>query len=113
MGLIKGQVPGSVQEWWIAQSLDKLQLEYFYQFQVFGGRQLAGGQVVDFLVLVGGAWVALQYYGGYWHKGELKGNDKLEEQALIAEFGYLVILTDADGESYDTIYAAVRRELRV
>lgn len=113
MGLILGQQPGSIQEWWIAKALDKLHLRYHYQFRVFGGRAIRGGQVIDFLVLMAPSAVPLQYYGGYWHRDELKNMERLAIYQLQAEFGRVVILTDVDGESEESIYAAVRRELNV
>lgn len=47
--------------------LDRWRYPYLYQESVFGGRNFKGGTVMDFLVDVGGAWVAILVQGNFWH----------------------------------------------
>lgn len=47
--------------------LDRWRYPYLYQESIFGGRTQKGGTVMDFLVDMGGAWVAILVQGNYWH----------------------------------------------
>lgn len=68
--LIQGQQAGSALEWNVSQALDRLGLKYQYQYWIGGGRSVAGGQVLDFLVYTPGLPTPLNVNGRYWHTGE-------------------------------------------
>lgn len=63
--LIQGKVPGSIQEVWVAQSLVILREPFQYQVVLYGGKQVRGGQVLDFLLTRFNTPV--QVFGDRWH----------------------------------------------
>jgi len=75
---------GSKEEQWIYNSLRKYKLEFFYQYEIYGGTLVRGGIVVDYAV-----WrpmlTGFEYFGEYWHSGQMGADDKLK---LIAEEQY-------------------------
>ena len=64
---VQGQ-PASSYEAFVAWALDKLDVNYSFQYAIGGGRGVRGGQMLDFVV-----WGPLIYVidvrGGYWHRG--------------------------------------------
>lgn len=74
----------SKEEEWIYNSLKKFKLDFFYHYEIFGGSLLRGGIIVDYAV-----WrpmlTPFEYFGPYWHAGQLGVDDKLK---LIAEEQY-------------------------
>jgi hypothetical protein len=70
--------------WWL---LEKLKREEFdYQSSIFGGRTELGGLVVDFLVDMGGYYVAVLVNGNYWHnKPEQRERDFLTKESVIGQ----------------------------
>lgn len=69
IGLIQGQIPGSRIEWYVALALNKLGLQYIYQYSIGGGRLFRGGQVIDFFVFTVPLPTPLFVQGDYWHRG--------------------------------------------
>jgi hypothetical protein len=64
--LIHGYTPGSKEELYLARALDIVGLDYEYQVPLRGGRAIAGGQVLDFLVYA--PWATpVPIMGGYYH----------------------------------------------
>jgi len=81
--IIQGQPAGSKEEWWTSQALERLGFEYQYQYSVFGGRSVRGGQMLDFLVYTPGKWTIVDVLGAYWHTG--KNEDRLSIQKVVVE----------------------------
>lgn len=75
IGLIQGQVPDSKEEWWISKGLDRLGLQYIYQYPVNGGRA-RGGYLIDFFVQTVPLATMIEPVGNHWHTGELGADDK-------------------------------------
>lgn len=71
MGLIKGMQPGSEYEWNTALALWSLNWDFLYQVDLAGGRDLAGGLVLDFLVKTEPAWTAMPVNGPHWHSPKI------------------------------------------
>jgi hypothetical protein len=69
-GLIQGQQAGSVQEWRTALALNRMKLDYDYQYSIEGGRT-AGGQVIDFLVDTVPMRTPLLVQGDYYHSNSM------------------------------------------
>jgi hypothetical protein len=113
--IVQGQVVDSKEEWYFAQALDKLEVQFIYQFQVFGGRDVRGGQVVDFLCVVPPCSQAVQIYGEYWHRDEIQGNERIYLNALEEYFGRenVHIILAGELKSVETAKAIARRELRL
>lgn len=86
IGLIHGNTPGSVEEWRTAVALDKYGWDYDYQVSYFGGRRVAGGQVIDFIVRTLPLQTPLQVYGRYWHGSAEAEKDRWQQALLSATF---------------------------
>ena len=101
-------------EWNVAQALDKLEIPYFFQFELFGGRSVRGGIIIDFLVLTRPLSTPLWVNGGFWHRGNQTTKDRLQ-QALVywimrGELNRAVIFWDQDCNTPDAALSSVRRE---
>lgn len=85
VGLIQGKSASDI-EMRVAISLDKFGWEYGFQVGVMGGRQVRGGQVVDFLVETRPLPTPLYVMGEYWHGGIQAERDKLMIALLSSAF---------------------------
>jgi hypothetical protein len=114
IGLINGQTPDSKEEWWVAKALWQLNLDFLYQFNLFGGRGVRGGQVLDFLVFTQPLSTALQIFGQYWHSGQMGSEDKFK-LALLEDYfagqATVEVLWAADLIDMDTTLVKVRELL--
>jgi len=61
-------------------------LGFDYQVPILGGRSVRGGFVVDFVARTPFEQPE-EVFGNYWHKGELRGIDRLRLAAERQEFG--------------------------
>jgi hypothetical protein len=108
MGLIQGLVPDSAEEWRVSLSLDKYGWEYIYQASVNGGRNMRGGQVIDFLVETAPKQTALYIQGEYWHGSKQENKDELLQAYAFGPLQLLVeILTGDQLETQEESDAAV------
>jgi len=80
-----------------------------YQEQLFGGRSVRGGIVLDFLVY-NPLSVAVMVQGSYWHEGELDGEERLVIARLQMLFDKVVQLWEPDMQTKESAIAANRRE---
>lgn len=111
IGLIQGMTPGSINEWFVAQALDKLNIYYFYQFTIDAGRSIRGGQVIDFLVFSAG-WVPVYVNGDYWHDIRHDPEMILNLAAARARFGREpVVLGEDETSTREKALNAVKREV--
>lgn len=74
---------GSKEEEYLYRALSKAQIQFYYQFPIYGGRRLRGGLVVDFVLLP--FFQPVEVYGEYWHSGQLGADDRLK-QALERQY---------------------------
>lgn len=108
--IIKGMQAGSKEEWYTSVALDRLGFEYEYQYQVFGGRSVRGGQVLDFLVFTPGIWTIVDVLGAYWHTG--KYEDRLSIQKVVVEKKWkLIEAWDYDIPSIEKAVSFLRARL--
>lgn len=78
---VQGQTIGSMNEYHLAQALDKLHINFIYQYDILGGRSRRGGYVLDFVLLeTSPGPKAINIQGAYWHK---KGADETFERITI------------------------------
>ena len=111
LGLIQGKTPDSKEEYWVAQALYKYEVEFDYQWEIFGGTSRRGGLVVDFVV-----WnpmqTPLEVNGNYWHRGEMEGGDKYD---LIAIEDYFkreaIVLWGEDMQTEEDVDNFVRQNV--
>lgn len=65
---VQGIMPDSKEEYFVAKALDRLKVDYTFQYSVAGGRALRGGQMVDFMIYTVPLPTPVQIKGEYWHK---------------------------------------------
>lgn len=83
---IQGIPSQSSAEVTVAQALDYYQLSYTYQYPLFGGTQLAGGEVIDFMVWTTPRATPVEVQSLYWH-GPNKQADELKYALLQRRLG--------------------------
>lgn len=115
IGQIQGQVPDSKQEWWVSKALDRLRLNYTYQYPVNGGRA-RGGYLIDFLVHTVPLATMVEPVGNHWHTGELGADDKKRQadvENLMKDIARapIINLWIPDMIDEDSVYQTLRREL--
>ena len=111
---VRGQAAGSVNEENTAAALDKLGLDYAYQYSWGGGRVL-GGQVIDFIVYTKPKPTPVYVQGAYWHGGKNAMESKLKmwqvEAATRAYWFAPVELTEEETSTVDKAYEAIKRKV--
>lgn len=114
IGLIDGNVPGSLEEWRVAVSLVKFKVPFDYQFWILGGTRTLGGLVVDFVVHIPFA-VPLEVFGRRWHSGSFGNDDRLKLAVEAHYFGGRepIVIWDYEIPTQEASDSVVRRELRL
>jgi hypothetical protein len=115
MGLIQGQQPMSHQEWYVAQALWKLKLDFEYQYGINGGQGVRGGQAIDFMVYTVPLPTPIYVQGSYWHRAAKSSTDLLKvEQAKISLRGQAndpVLIPEEELQDPDMAVATIRRRI--
>ena len=95
-------------------ALDKIQKDYGYRYEyqvpIYGGRGIAGGLVIDFVVFRPGrnAWVSPM--GKYWHTG--KNEDRMQEiNAALKKGAELIAFFTDELEDREHTYPYIKRKL--
>lgn len=111
--LVRGIMPGSKNEWFTALALDKLKLEYWFQYAIGGGRNVRGGQVVDFVVFNPRA-TPVFVQGAYWHNQAHATEDQIKQAAASNYFRTpVVLLLEEETDTLELALAAVKKKLMV
>ncbi len=104
-------------EWNVAMALDELQLEYKFQVQFWGGTELMGGMILDFLVFTVPRPTPLWVMGAYWHAGEAREQDELKRMFLNNEMGGSynlgVFIYEQECSTIQTAINTLRRKIMV
>lgn len=79
--LVKGIVVDSINEANVAMALDRMELDYEYQYN-FGIRGVAGSQIIDFLVETMPRPTPLFVHGEYWHTGNYAINEAVKMEQI-------------------------------
>lgn len=79
--LVKGIVVDSLNEANVAMALDRMELDYEYQYN-FGVRGVAGSQIIDFLVETMPRPTPLFVNGEYWHTGSYAINEAVKMEQI-------------------------------
>ena len=109
--LIQGQTAGSWNEVYIAYAMDKLDIEYIYQYQFGTGRGVRGDYRIDFIVYNPFA-VPVEIYGEYWHTGQLGADDRLRLSIIENKFNReAVIIWGNECDTPEKAEAVVRQRL--
>lgn len=82
---IRGIKAASRDEYWVSLELERIEKKYGisweYQKPVNGGREIAGGNVIDFLVHTPGMDTILEPMGRPWHSGVNEDRYQMEHVA--------------------------------
>jgi hypothetical protein len=89
---INGKQVGSRNEWYIYQALRYRGVPtWAIEYQVYwGGGRMLGGQVLDFVVDLGGTPFIIRVMGKYWHPGESGTPLDAFTKAGLLQAGYQV-----------------------
>ena len=113
---IRGQQAGSKEEYWCSLALDKIQeitgWGWDYQVPVYGGRQIRGGNVVDFIIYTPGSWTILDPQGDYWHTGKNEDRDEMREVARKKGWRLIEWLTSTT-PTKEEVFKLLKRELHI
>jgi len=112
---IQGMMPASRPEWRVAMALNKLKIEYDYQYSYNGGRRTAGGQVIDFMAYTAPLPTPIYVQGDYWHRGAKSSEDSYKQAQVIKLFHGQVnmplLVWEHQVPSIDAAFQLLRREL--
>jgi hypothetical protein len=112
VGLVQGVMPGSKNEWYVALALEKLNLEFMFQFSIMGGRNIRGGQVIDFVVFNPNA-IPVFIQGEYWHNAKKETEDMLKQAAAEQHFKTKpVLLMGEETDTREKAYQAVVEKVK-
>ena len=114
IGLIKGQMPDSKEEYWVAQALYKYDVDFEFQWEIGGGTSRRGGLTVDSVV-----WNPminpLLVYGEYWRRGEAQGGDVTRMIAIDDYFKVaienILVLWGEDAQTQEDVEQWVRENV--
>lgn len=79
--LVKGITVDSIEEANVAMALDRMELDYEYQYD-FGIRGVAGSQIIDFLVETLPRPTPLFVHGEYWHTGRFAIDEAIKMEQI-------------------------------
>lgn len=100
-----------------AEALKELHLGFYFQVSFFGGRQLKGGIVVDFIVKTIPLPTPLWVHGSYWHSGRQRTIDLMQQSMLFMYMaGSLnkgVVLWGEEVESIADAKLAIKKKVMV
>jgi hypothetical protein len=109
--LIQGKVPGSIQEVWVAWAFVTLREPFQYQVVLYGGKQVRGGQVLDFLLTRFN--IPVPVFGDRWHSLRT-AEDAYNLSVLETLYGVPpVILWGHELTSPEATLATVRKRLHL
>jgi hypothetical protein len=104
----------SVEEYNVAQALDKMKLEYAYQ-KYLGASEERGTFIIDFLVYTVPKPTPLLVHGEYWHTGKYAAETALKEAMINARmrgtWRDIVIIWENECQSVDDAYYALQKKL--
>lgn len=114
MGLIEGRTPRSREEWRVAVALWRYKVEFRYQVPIMGGSMVRGGQLLDFLLLVDPSPIPLQIFGNYWHRAQIKNEDRFKISMLRQQFGIdPVVIWGSELQTQDEANTKIREVLSI
>lgn len=114
MGLIQGQTPDSINEWFVYLALERLNLHYVYQYSIYGGTSLRGGQVIDFVVFTPVGRIPVFVEGAYWHSWRQDPDYPLKLAAARHYFkNEPVILKEDETDTRQKAFIAVRDKVQI
>lgn len=106
----------SINEYNVGMALEKLNLDYAYQYYS-GGAGIRGTQIIDFLVYTDPKPTPLYVHGDYWHGGQYAQKTELKESLINSKmrgvWNMAVVIWEHECETEEQAYNAVRTKLAV
>ena len=106
----------SINEYNVGLALNKLGLEFAYQYYV-GGAGIRGSQIIDFLVYTVPKFSPLFVHGEYWHGGQYAAETELKAGLINSKmrgvWNMAVVIWEHECETEEQAYNAVRAKLAV
>jgi hypothetical protein len=95
-------------------ALWNVDVEFRYQIPIQGGSMVRGGQVLDFLLLLPPSPEPLQVFGDYWHRAQMKNEDRFKMAKLKQIYGMEPhILWGSELQTQEEATAKVREVLAI
>jgi hypothetical protein len=111
-GLVQGQMPDSINEWYVSLALDRLKLDYQFQVPIMGGRGVRGGQVIDFVVWTATGGIPVFVQGAYWHDIRHDPDAVIKQAAAEHHYHNKPVLLDEDKtDTREKAYRTVLQEI--
>lgn len=112
IGLVQGIMPDSINEWYVAQALDRLRADYIFQYSIAGGTSLRGGQVIDFVVFTPTGAIPVYVQGAYWHNIRNDPEQVFNQAEAERIFHNKPVLLDEEKtDTREKALATVRKEI--
>jgi len=111
IGTINGMPVGSSWEWHTAQGLWMLKWRFDYQVPINGGREVRGGQVLDFVVYTNPNPSIIYVNGEYWHNDP---DMELMAQAQAAQAmtgAKIIVMGRSESVTRDDAYRYLLKEI--
>lgn len=103
----------SKNEYNVGIALDKLGLEYLFQYEVWYGRRMGRGFIIDFMVFTQPMPTPVWVNGEYWHRGEQREIDLYQETIFnsvnAGRFMPAVTVWGAETDTPELAYQTMRR----
>lgn len=113
MGLIQGQAPMSINEWYVSLALDKLRIEYSFQYPL-GNIGVRGSQKIDFVAWTALGGVPIFVQGAYWHDIRHDPDAVIKQAEAQRYFGNApVLLMEEETGTKEKAFMAVRDKVGV
>jgi len=111
MGLIQGQVPDSLPEWYVALALERLEVRYMYKFVIYGTLDIRGSIEVDFVVW--NPWpIPAEVFGRRFHNPENDPDTRLRLSLEEQYFGrQTIVWWDDMLEDQEMAYSQIKKDL--
>ena len=104
----------SINEKNVAIALDRMKLEYAYQYY-YGGTGVRGSQIIDFLVYTDPKPTPLFVHGEYWHTATFSRNEALKmsdiSSRMRGHWALPVIIWENECETEDQAYNTLMSKL--
>ena len=112
--IVHGIKVDSVNEYNVALGLDKMNLEYAYQY-FLGGAGIRGSQIIDFLVYTDPKPTPLQIQGEYWHGGARGADEALKEADINARmrgtWAEVIMIYEHECETEEEAFKVLQEKL--
>ena len=100
----------SLYEYNVSRALDRLKIDYTFQYAPWGFTGVRGQYIVDFL-LYNPMPIPVEVFGEHWHTGQLGADDKMRLGMIEQYFNQVpVIIWGRECDTYEKAYATCREK---